>query len=218
VFDPETIIQAGGLAAIALIIFAECGLLIGLFFPGDSLLLTAGFFAAQGKLPLSWLIAIIVISSIIGYEVGYEIGDRLGPRMFKRSEGVLFRKEYIEKTDRFFDRYGKITVLFARFIPHVRTFVSLIAGAGRMDRGVYIVYNILGGILWGAGLTLLGYWVGTSVPNVDKFFVPLIIAVIVIFYSLVIWGLLKSPHRRNNLWHGLKSDMRYIFRRNTREF
>lgn len=213
--SPESIVQSGGLLAIALIIFAECGLLIGLLFPGDSLLLVAGLFAAQGKLPIGWLVLTVILSSIIGYQVGYRFGERLGPRMFKRQEGVLFRKEYIRKTQDFFERYGKITILIARFISHVRTFVSLVAGAGKMDKKTYLFYNILGGILWGGGLTLIGYVVGSSVPNVDKFFIPVVFGLLILFYTVVLWGLLKSPTRRKNVWSGIKSDMRYIFSRKT---
>lgn len=215
ILDVDTIIQTGGLIAICLIIFAECGLLVGLLFPGDSLLLAAGLFAAQGKLPIFWLVVSVVLASIVGYQVGYAFGERLGPKMFKRKEGVLFRKEYIEKTRYFFERYGKITIVLARFIAHVRTFVSLIAGAGHMDKRSYLIYNIIGGILWGAGLTLLGYGLGTTVPNIDDFFVPALLVFFVLFYSVIIWGLLKSPARRRNLWSGLKSDLRYIFGRET---
>ena len=207
----ESIIQTGGLIAIGLIIFAECGLLIGLFFPGDSLLLTAGFLASQGHLSIGWLIVTVILATIIGYQVGYAIGERLGPKMFKRKEGVLFRKEYIAKTNRFFDRYGKVTVLFARFVAHVRTFVSLIAGAAHMDKRAYLIYNILGGVLWGAGLTFAGYAIGENIPNIDRYFVPAVIVSLILFYTVVLWGLLKSPTRRRNLWDGLKSDMRYLF-------
>ncbi len=212
-FSPDSIIQTGGLLAIALIIFAECGLLIGLFFPGDSLLLAAGLFAAQGKLPLSALIITVVLASIVGYQVGYIIGERLGPKMFKRKEGVLFRQEYIAKTQGFFTRYGRLTIVLARFVAHVRTFISLIAGAGHMDKRTYFLYNVLGAVLWGAGLVLLGYGMGTAVPNIDKFFLPAIIGFLILFYTIVIWGLMKSPSRRKNLWVGLKSDLRYIFGR-----
>ena len=213
-FSPEHIIQSGGLIAIGLIIFSECGLLVGLLFPGDSLLLVAGLFAAQGKLPLGWLLATVILASIIGYQVGYRIGERLGPKMFKRQEGILFRREYIKKTRDFFERYGKITIVLIRFVAHARTFASLVAGAGQMDKRSYFIYNVIGGFLWGAGLTLVGYVLGTSVPNIDKYFIPAILGFLVLFYSVVLWELLKSPTRRQNLWSGLKSDLRYIFSRN----
>ncbi len=211
--NPDHIVQSGGLLIIALLIFAECGLLIGLLFPGDSLLLAAGVFAASGKLSLPWLLVTVVLAAIIGYEVGYRIGKSLGPRMFQRHEGVLFRKEYIKKTEEFFDKYGKVTLLFARFIANVRTFVSLMAGAGRMDHRVYFFYNVLGAILWGAGVTLLGYAVGTAVPNIDRYIVPILLVVLFVFYSILMYGVLRDGSRRKHFWSGLRSDMRYIFGR-----
>lgn len=211
--SPDTIIQSGGLLLIALMIFAETGLLIGILFPGDTLLIAAGVFAATGKLSLSWLLVTVVVAAIIGYEVGYRIGERLGPKMFKRQEGVLFRQEYIEKTEEFFDKYGKATLIFARFIANVRTFVSLLAGAGKMDKRSFLIYNIIGAVLWGIGVTMLGYAVGSAVPNIDKIIVPLLILILFVMYSIIIWHILKDAQRREHFWSGLKSDMRYLFGR-----
>lgn len=211
--NPDNIIESGGLLLIAIMIFAECGLLIGIFFPGDTLLIAAGVFAAAGKLSLVWLLPTVVISTIAGYEVGYRIGERLGPKMFKRHEGILFKKEYIAKTEQFFNRYGKITLVFARFIANVRTFVSLMAGAGKMDKRVFFLYNVIGGLLWGVGVTMLGYGVGSAVPNIDKFIVPLLVATLVVFYAIIMWGIFRDDHRRQHFWTGLKSDIRYIFSR-----
>lgn len=211
--SPENIIQSGGLLLIALMIFAECGLLVGIFFPGDTLLIAAGVFSAAGKLSLPWLLVTVVLASIIGYEVGYRIGERLGPKMFKRKEGVLFRKEYIAKTEEFFDKYGKATLIFARFIANVRTFVSLLAGAGKMDKRVFFMYNVIGAVLWGVGVTMLGYAVGSAVPNIDKIIVPLLIVVLFLMYSIIMWHVLKDSQRRDHFWTGLKSDLRYLFGR-----
>lgn len=216
-FSPEHIVQSGGLLAIGLIIFAECGLLIGLFFPGDTLLFTAGFFAAQGKLPIVWLLATVVLAAIIGYQVGYRIGESLGPQMFKRHEGILFRQEYIEKTRGFLERYGKATIVLARFIAHIRTFMSLIAGAGKMDKRAYLIYNIVGALLWGVSLTMIGYGLGTAVPNLDKSLLPIMLGLLVLIYAIVFWEILKEPSRRHNIWSGLKSDFRYIFGRKTKK-
>lgn len=213
VLSPDHIIQSGGLLVIGLMIFAECGLLIGIFFPGDTLLIAAGVFAAADKLPLGWLLATVVVATIIGYEVGYRIGERLGPKMFQRQEGVLFKKEYIEKTEEFFAKYGKVTLILARFVANVRTFVSLMAGAAKMDKRVFSTYNIIGGVLWGVGVTMLGYAVGSAVPNIDKIIIPLLIVVLVVMYSIIMWHILKDVHRRQHFWTGLKSDMRYIFGR-----
>lgn len=212
-FNVEQIIQAGGLLAIALVIFAESGILLGLFLPGDTLLLTAGLFAGQGKLPIVWLILVVITAAIAGYQVGYTFGKRLGPRLFKRRDGILLRSEYIEKTQRFFEKYGPVTVVGARFIAHVRTVVSIIAGAGHMDKRKYLFYNVLGAILWGGGITLLGYWLGSSVPHIDRYFFPVVIGGLVIAYVLALWGLLKSPNRRRAVKKGLKEDWNYCFRR-----
>jgi membrane-associated protein len=211
-FSVHDIVQTGGILAIAAIIFAESGLLIGFFLPGDTLLLTAGLFAGQGKLPLGWLIVSVVLAAIVGYQVGYWLGERIGPKLFMRKDGILLRKDYIRKTEIFFDKYGPATVVGARFIAHVRTFVSVIAGAGKMNRRSYFTYNVIGATLWGGGLTLIGYWLGSTVPNVNRYFFPVIIVGLVIIYVVTFWSLAKSPARRAAVKKGLKEDFNYFFR------
>jgi membrane-associated protein len=211
VLNVHEIIQTGGLLAIATIIFAESGLLIGFFLPGDSLLLAAGLFAANGHLPIGWLIPIVIISAIAGYEVGYVIGERAGPRVFHRKDGFLFREEYVGRTEKFFSTYGALTILGARFIAHVRTFVSVIAGASHMNRKKYTFYNVLGAILWGGGLTLLSYWLGRTVPDFDKYIVWSVIITLLILYTFGIWKLAQTPQKRQNLKKGLKEDWNYFF-------
>lgn len=208
--DVHSIVQTGGILAVALIIFAESGLLIGFFLPGDTLLLTAGLFAGQGKLPLGWLVVSVVLAAIIGYQVGYYLGERIGPKLFMREGGILMRKDYIQKTEKFFDKYGPATVVGARFIAHVRTFVSVIAGAGKMDRRSYFIYNVIGAILWGCGLTLIGYWLGSNVPNIDRYFFPVIVIGLVAVYIVAFWGLIKNPSRRATVKKGLKEDFDYF--------
>jgi membrane-associated protein len=205
------IIQTGGLLAIAAIIFAESGLLVGFFLPGDSLLLAAGLFAANGHLPIGWLVPIVIISAIVGYEVGYVIGERAGPRVFKRSDGILFREEYVGRTEQFFNKYGPLTVLLARFVAHVRTFISVIAGASHMDRRSYTIYNILGAILWGGGLTLLSYWLGKNVPDFENYIVWSVIITLLILYTFGAWKLAQTPEKRRNLKKGIKEDWNYFF-------
>lgn len=210
-FDVETIVQAGGILAIALIVFAECGLLIGFFLPGDTLLLTAGVFSGQGKLSLTPLLISIILAAIIGYHVGYIFGEKAGPRMFKRKKGILLREEYVQWTADFFKKYGPIAVVAARFIAHVRTFVSVIAGAAKMDKRQYFIYNVVGALLWGGGLTLLGYWLGANVANIDRYLFPVIIASLIIIYVAAVWGLVKSPARRAAVRKGLREDFEYFF-------
>jgi membrane-associated protein len=212
VFDVHNIVQAGGILAVAAIIFAESGLLIGFLLPGDTLLLTAGLFAGQHKIALLPLIFSVIIAAIIGYQVGYVFGERAGPRLFKRKSGILLREDYIRSTNEFFEKYGPVTVVAARFIAHVRTFVSVIAGAGKMDKRAYLTYNIIGAVLWGGGLTLVGYWLGSSIPNIDRYFFPIIIGGLVIIYVVSFWGLAKSPSRRAAVKKGLKEDFDYFIR------
>jgi membrane-associated protein len=212
-FDVSSIIQSGGLVILTLIIFAESGILLGFFLPGDSLLLTAGLFAGQGKLPILWLVVLTVIAAIVGYEVGYSLGAKGGPKLFKRKDGILFREEYIGKTEKFFKKYGAASVISARFVPHVRTFVSVIAGASRMDRRKYLLYNIIGACLWAGGLVLLGYWLGSSIPNIDKLLLPVVVIGLAILYSVGVWSVVKSPSRRKFFWSGLKADFNYLFGR-----
>jgi membrane-associated protein len=200
-----------GLVLVTAMIFAESGLLLGIVLPGDSLLLAAGVFAGKGKLPIGWLIVLVVLAAIIGYEVGYHIGRRIGPRLFKRDDGFLFRKEYIDRTRSFLEKYGFATVVLGRFIANVRTIISAVAGAGQMNRQRYFLYNVIGAILWGAGVTLLGYWLGSNVPDIDKYIIPLVIAALLILYAVTVWQLTKSPERRRKLKKGLKEDWDYFF-------
>jgi membrane-associated protein len=212
-FDVHSIVQTGGLLAVGLTIFAESGLLLGVFLPGDTLLLTAGLFAGQGKLPLDWLIVTVIVAAVLGYQVGYYIGERAGPRLFKRKDGLLFREEYIARTQKFLKKYGAATLIIARFIAHVRTLVSAVAGAGKMDKRVYLAYNIIGAILWTVTLTLMGYWLGSRIPNIDRYFFPTVIVGLIIIYLFAVWELGKNPQRRQSLRQGLKEDWDYFFKR-----
>lgn len=211
--DVHNIVQTGGILAVALIIFAESGLLLGFFLPGDTLLLTAGLFSGQHKLPLVPLVLSVILAAIVGYQVGYVFGERAGPKMFRRKNGILLREDYINKTREYFIKYGPVTIVAARFIAHVRTFVSVIAGAGKMDKRSYFIYNVVGAVLWGGGITLLGYWLGSSVPYIDKYFFPIIIISLVVIYAITVYGLAKNPHRRSMLKKGIKEDWDYFFRR-----
>jgi membrane-associated protein len=212
VFDVNSIVQTGGILAVAAIIFAESGLLLGFFLPGDTLLLTAGLFAGKGRLPIAWLLISVILAAIIGYEVGYKFGERLGPKLFKRKSGILLREDYIDTTRQYFLKYGAVTIIAARFIAHVRTFVSVIAGAGKMDKRQYFICNVVGAILWGGSITLLGYWLGSRVANIDKYFFPVIIGGLVLIYIITVWGIAKSPARRAALRKGIKEDFDYFIR------
>jgi membrane-associated protein len=164
--DPETIIESVGpyaLAVVCLIIFAECGLLVGFFLPGDSLLFTAGMFVAAGAIDVApiWLVCVLLtLCAIAGNVVGYWIGYKAGPPLFNRPNSRFFKAEYVEKTQEFFERYGARAIVLARFVPIIRTFITAMAGVGRMDPRRYFTYSVIGGVLWATGVTLLGYWLG----------------------------------------------------------
>jgi len=197
---------------VAAIIFAESGLLIGFFLPGDTLLLTAGLFSGQHKLPLPALLISVILAAILGYQVGYIFGEKAGPKIFKRKSGILLREDYIDKTREYFDKYGPVTLVAARFIAHIRTFVSVIAGAGKMDKRAYFIFNVIGACLWGGGITLLGYWLGNNVSNIDNYFFPVIIGGLILIYAVSFWGLAKSPARRAAFKKGFKEDFDYFIR------
>jgi membrane-associated protein len=163
--QPDSIISWLGpwaLVGLALIIFAECGLLLGFFLPGDSLLFTAGLFVAQGAIeaPL-WLVCVILVAAaLIGNATGYWIGYKAGPAIFDKPESRLFKPEHVAKTQGFFDKYGNRAIVLARFVPIVRTFITVMAGVGRMDARRYFTYSLVGGVAWAAGVTVLGFWLG----------------------------------------------------------
>ncbi len=163
--DPDVMIRAFGAFAvlgICAVVFAESGLLIGFFLPGDSLLFTAGLLTSTGfiKTPIWLLCVLIAIAAIAGDQVGYAIGRRAGPTIFRRPDSRLFKQEYVDQAYAYFDKYGPRTIVLARFVPIVRTFAPVVAGVGRMRYRTFVTYNILGGLLWGVGVTLLGYYLG----------------------------------------------------------
>ncbi len=179
--SPDNLIDTYGLIGILVIIFAECGLLVGFFLPGDSLLFTAGLLVARGDIdqPL-WLVCVLIcLAAIAGNQVGYLIGRQAGPAIFRRGDSRLFKQKYVDKTYEFFDRYGPRAIVLARFVPIVRTFITVTAGVGRMNYRIYTTYSVIGGVLWGAGVTILGH----SLGNVD--FVADHIEVILIAIVLV---------------------------------
>ena len=196
--NPENILNWLGPAAligVALIIFAECGLLIGFFLPGDSLLFITGLFIAQGFIDTPiWLAALILaVAAVIGNATGYWIGYAVGPKLFNRPDSRFFRKEYVDKTHEFFERYGARAVVLARFVPIVRTFITAMAGVGRMDFRVFMTYSAIGGLLWGAGVTYLGYALG-NVPFVKDHIELILLGVVAISVLPIVYEYIK--HKR----------------------
>ncbi len=181
--DPEHLISTFGQIGVIAIIFTES--FFAFFLPGDSLLFTTGLFAAQDKFGLNiWVLTIgTTIGAIAGNQLGYYFGRKAGPALFRRPDSRLFKQEYLEKTHHYFERFGPKTIFIARFIPVVRTFACVVAGAGNMQYRVFLTYNVLGGIAWAAGVTLLGYGLGSALPdnfNIDKYLLPLVAIIILI--------------------------------------
>jgi len=168
--DAQHLIESFGLIGITVIIFAECGLLVGFFLPGDTLLFTAGVLVQRGTFhqPLALVIMLMFVAAVLGNQVGYEIGRRGGPAVFKRPDSRVFRPEYVERTSAFFERYGKAAIVLGRFVPVVRTFITVMAGTGRMDYRTFTLYSVLGGALWVTSVTLLGYFLGNVAIIADN--------------------------------------------------
>lgn len=213
IFDAEAIITAGGLLAIAFIVFAESGLFFGFMFPGDTLLLTAGFFAAQGLLPIGPLVAIIVVAAILGDNVGYQTGRRFGPSVFKREDGLFFRKEYIDRAQAFYERHGGITITLARFFPAIRTFAPIVAGVGKMHWAKFAFYNVIGALAWGVGVTMLGYFIGSQAPGVEQFMFWMVIIVAHGFMFFILYNIFKRPEVRQRLKQNISEEWNHFFRR-----
>ena len=184
--NPETLLTAAGqwaFVVVLIIVFAECGLLIGFFLPGDSLLFATGLFIATGLIdvPLWLALVLIPLAAIIGNLVGYWIGFRVGPALFRKEDSKIFKKEYVEKTSEFFNEYGKRAIIMARFVPIVRTFITAMAGVAKMNYRDYAIYSIIGGILWGTGLTWLGAILGKIKFVADNIELMAILIIIISF-------------------------------------
>lgn len=205
--NPEAIAQAG-LWLIALIIFAESGLLIGFFLPGDTLLIAAGVLASQGALPIEWTIIVIATAAIIGDNVGYTIGQYSGRRLFRKKDGVLFKHEYVERAQAFYDKHGGKTIIIARFTPIVRTFAPMVAGIGKMPRGKFFAYNVIGGIIWATILPLLGYWVGSKIPKIGDYLEYAIIFVVLMSLAPALWHIVSSKKSRQLVRKSINRFMR----------
>lgn len=190
--DPLTLAKAGGLIGISAIIFVETGLFFGFFFPGDSLLFTAGFLASQGLLDIWLILPFFFVASVCGNMVGYAFGKKVGPKLFSKEDSVFFHKKHVEKTQHFFEHHGGRTILLARFFPIIRTFAPILAGVGGMHWKTFFIYSIAGGALWTIGLTLLGYVLGATIPDIDKYLLPIIGGIVVVSILPAAIHLLKS--------------------------
>jgi membrane-associated protein len=191
--DVRGIIAWGGYVGLTAIIFAETGLLIGFFLPGDSLIVTAGLLSATTGVFNVWLLGLLLtVASIIGNTVGYAIGHATGPKLFSREDSLLFNKKHLTRAHEFYERHGGKTIIIARFMPIVRTFVPVVAGIGQMGYRRYTIYNIVGGLGWIWSMLFIGYFLGRYIPGVDQHIEQVIIVVVVLSLMPGIIGWLKA--------------------------
>ncbi|HLO50598.1 MAG TPA: VTT domain-containing protein [Kamptonema sp.] len=183
-FDLPQLIKTFGYLGVWAIVFAESGLLFGFFLPGDSLLFTAGFVASLKESPINVSVLIFgaFICAVFGDNVGYATGYRLGRKLFQKKDSVLFKKEYLLKTENFYEKHGQKAVVLARFMPIVRTFAPIVAGVAAMRYRTFMSYNLIGGFVWTVGLTLMGYYLGKVIPDVDKYLLPIVVGIIVLSF------------------------------------
>lgn len=202
--DPENLIETVGLLGIFAIVFAESGLLVGFFLPGDSLLFTAGFLASAPSsvddslhLPLGFLLVGCFVAAVAGDQVGYLFGQRVGPALFKRQDSRFFKQENVDKAQAFFDKYGAKTIVLARFVPIVRTFTPIVAGVSRMKYRTFVTFNVVGGFLWAIGVTLLGFFLG-QVDVIEENLELAILSLVAISVLPIAVELLRARREKQN--------------------
>jgi membrane-associated protein len=181
------LVQAIGYPGLFLVVFLESGVFFGFFLPGSSMLFTAGLLATRGLFNPLYLIALLWLAAVLGDSAGYWFGNKVGVRLFLRPSSTWFRHDYLERAKDFYDRHGVRTVVFARFVPIVRTFVPIVAGVVNMRYRLFLAYNMLGGFVWAAGVTFLGYYLGEKVPFVQTYLTPIIILIIIVTCIPLLW-------------------------------
>ena len=218
-FDLLEFIKMASILGVALVVFAESGLLIGFFLPGDSLLFTTGFLIHAGFLNINIHLAVLIIflAAVLGDSVGYTFGRKLGPKLFRKQDARFFKQDYIQKAQAFYEKHGGKTIIIARFVPIVRTFAPIVAGAGKMDYRRFLAFNVVGGLLWAAGITYLGYLLGgifeSAGIEIDHILLPIIAVIILISVLPPAIHILKEKKNRDALWDGTKRQFKSIFGR-----
>ena len=210
-FDLVSLVQAGGYLGLFLIIFAESGLFLGFFLPGDSLLFTAGFLASQGYLNIVALIAVAFFGAVLGDSFGYFFGKKVGPKIFTREDSFFFHKDHIDRARMFYERYGGKAIILARFMRIVRPFAPVLAGVGKMRYSLFFFYNVVGGVLWAIGVTALGYYLGNTIPGVDRYIIPIVALIIVSSVAPPLYHVLKKKESRERFFGMLRKGMRRFF-------
>jgi membrane-associated protein len=181
--DIAELIKVIGYLGLFAIIFSESGLFFGFFLPGGSLLFTAGLLASQGLFNIYWLVIVVAVAAILGDSTGYWFGSKVGSKIFYKEDSLFFNKKHLERTKEYYEKYGAVTVIIGRFVPIVRTFAPILAGVGEMKYKKFLSYNIVGAFLWAVGLALLGFFLGATIPGIEKYILPIII--LIVFLSIL---------------------------------
>ena len=194
--DLRSVIEAIGLIGIFAIVFLESGMMVGFFFPGDSLLFTAGFLASQGFFNI-WVLALgSFVFAVLGDSIGYAIGHKYGKRLFSKEDSLLFHKDHLKKAESFYEKHGGKTIILARFIPVIRAFAPVVAGIGRMKYRTFVAYNLVGAFFWAIGMSFLGYFLGNVIPDVDKYLLPIIAFIILASVAPAIYHIVKEKYAK----------------------
>lgn len=205
-FNVTHLIEVGGLLALFLIIFSESGMMVGFFFPGDTLLFTSGILAASGRLPALEVVLVVAAAAILGDNVGYHIGRSFGRKLFSKPDGFVFRKAYIDRAEKFYEKYGSKTMLLAHFVPIVRTFAPVTAGAGNMPLKKFMLYDAIGDTAWALLVILAGYFIGSRIPGIENLLEPILLLVVIVSLGPTLYHLLRDPK--------IQQGIRKLFRRN----
>lgn len=190
-------IETVGYIGIFVIIFSETGLLIGVAFPGDTLLFSAGILASSNHFSILGVILVSTFAAILGDSFGYFTGKKIGHKIFAKEESIFFRRSYIEKAKNFFEKYGVLTIVIARYVPVVRTFAPFLAGVGHMHYKKFLIFNVIGGVLWCFSVTLLGYYLGTKFPNIDVIILPIIATVTLLTTFSFVFQYYREKFKKN---------------------
>lgn len=202
--DIKSLVESAGYLGLFAIIFAESGLLIGAFLPGDSVLFTAGFLASQGILNIYYLTILMFIAAVFGDSVGYTFGHRVGRKLFKKEDSIFFHKKHLVRAHNFYEKYGGKTVTIARFLPVVRTFAPIVAGIGDMPYKKFLMYNVLGAFLWAVCLPFAGYFLGNLIPSVDKYLLPIIVFIVIASVAPSAIHIIRENKKDNELKEAVK--------------
>lgn len=222
-FELIDFIKIVGIIGVLTVVFAESGLLIGFFLPGDSLLFTTGFLIQSELLPINIHVAVLLIftAAVLGDSVGYAFGRKTGPHLFKREDARIFKQKYIKDAQAFYEKHGGKTIIIARFIPIVRTFAPIVAGVGKMHYKTFLAYNVIGGFFWAAGITYLGYIFGNIFEQmgleIDHVLLPVIAVIILLSILPPAIHILKDKNNREVLWNGTKREIAILLRRDKKK-